>query len=62
MEALQVLKFALKKSRLNFTAHLQLPEPPMPGDGPGPPNTLSEMLKMNPDTLSAFLNIANFSD
>lgn len=59
MEALQVLKFALKKSRLNFTAHLQLPDPPMPGDGP---DALSEMLKMNPDALSAFLNTANFCD
>jgi hypothetical protein len=60
MEALQVLKFALKKSRLNFTAHLQLPEPPMPGNGRDPTNTLSEMLKMKPDALLAFLNTVNF--
>ena len=54
MEALQVLKFALKKSRLNFTAHLQLPEHSMSGDGPSPTNSLTEMLKMNPGALEEF--------
>ena len=62
MEALQVLKFALKKSRLNFTAHLQLPEHSMSGDGPSPTNSLTEMLKMNPGALEEFLNTANFHD
>jgi hypothetical protein len=62
MEALQVLKFALKKSRLNFTAHLQLPDHFMNGDGPEPANTLAEMLKLNPEALAAFLDVANFCD
>jgi hAT family C-terminal dimerisation region len=62
MEALQVLKFALKKSRLNFTAHLQLTEHSMSGDGPSPTDTLTEMLKINPGGLEAFLNTANFYD
>jgi hAT family C-terminal dimerisation region len=61
MEALQVLKFALKKSRLNFTAHLQLPEHP-PTSGAGSATTLMEMLKLKPDGLKAFLDAANFDD
>lgn len=56
MEALQILKFALKKSRLDFTAHLQLPEHIMIGDGPdASSNTLTDMLKMNPRALRNFL-------
>ena len=62
MEALQVLKFALKKSCLNFTAHLQLPEHSMSGDGLSATNSLMEMLKMNPGALEEFLNTANFHD
>ena len=60
MEALQVLKFALKKSRLNFTAHFKVPEHPPTSDGGGPPVTLMEMLGMKPDALRAFLGTANF--
>jgi hypothetical protein len=55
MEAIQVLKFALKKSRLNFMAHLQLPEDSMVGDVSDSTNTLTEMLKMNPGALQGFL-------
>ena len=62
MEALQVLKFALKKSRLNFTAHLQLSDHFMNGDGPEPANTLAAMLKLNPSALKAYLDAANFCD
>jgi hypothetical protein len=62
MEALQVLKFALKKSRLNFTAHLKVPEHPSTSGGGGPPISLMEMLGMKPDALKAFLGTANFED
>ena len=62
MEALQVLKFVLKKSHLSFTAHLQLPEHSMSGDGPSPTNSLMEILKMNSGALEEFLNTANFHD
>jgi hypothetical protein len=73
MEALQVLKFALKKSRLNFTGHLTVAEHPPSSDGGGaagdekikwdPPRvTLMEMLGMKPDALGAFLSTANFVD
>jgi hypothetical protein len=56
MEALQILKFALKKSRLDFTAHLELPEHSMIGEGPdSSTNTLTDMLKMNPTALQTFL-------
>lgn len=59
MEALQVLKFALKKDRLNFTAHLRLPEYPSNSDGS---NTLKKMLSMKPDALKVFLDAMNFDD
>ena len=59
MEATQILKFALKKSCLNFTAHLQLPKHSMSRDGPDPTDTLTDMLKMNPDALQAFLQTLN---
>lgn len=62
MEALQVLKFALKKSRLNFTAHLQLPEHPPTSGGAGSASTLMEMLKLKPDALKTFLDATNFDD
>jgi hypothetical protein len=60
MEALQVLKFALKKSRLNFTSHFHLPE--HSGPSTAPTNTLMEMLKIRPDALKVFLDAANFDD
>jgi len=62
MEALQVLKFALKKGRLDFTAHLQVPEHSMTRDGPDSANVLTEILKMNPETLHVFLQTLNLGD
>ena len=59
MEALQVLKFSWKESRLNFTAHLNLPE--HSGDA-NSTNILKEMLKMKPNGLKAFLDAADFND
>jgi hypothetical protein len=60
MEAIQVLKFTLKKSRLDFTAHLQLPEDSMVGDVSDSTNTLTEMLKMNPGALQGLLQTLSF--
>jgi hAT family C-terminal dimerisation region len=60
MEAIQVLKFALKKSRLDFTAHLQLPKDSMVGDVSDSTNTLTEMLKMNPGALQGLLKTLSF--
>jgi hypothetical protein len=57
MEALQVLKFSLKKARLDFTAHFDLPEHPSTADSA---DALTEMLKMKPDALKAFLDAADF--
>jgi hypothetical protein len=62
MEALQVLKFALKKTRLDFTGHFHLPEHPSTSDGDGSGMSLMEMLKLKPDALKAFLDAANFDD
>jgi hypothetical protein len=62
MEALQVLKFALKKSRLDFTADFHLPENALTSDIARSANTLGDMLKMNPDELRAYLAAENFSD
>ena len=59
MEALQILKFSLKKARLDFTAHLHFYEPTSDARSS---NTLMEMLKMKPDALKAFLDAANFDD
>ena len=59
MEALQVLKFSLKKSQLNFTAHIDLPE--HSGDA-NSTDILKEMLKMKPNGLKAFLDAADFDD
>jgi hypothetical protein len=59
MEALQVLKFALKKDRLDFTAHFRHPEP---STSPVTTDALAEILKLEPDALGAFLDAANFDD
>ena len=59
MEALQVLKFTLKKDRLDFTAHLCLPEYPSISDGS---NTLKDMLNLKPDAFKVFLDDMNFDD
>lgn len=55
MEALQVLKFALKKERLNFTSHLHLPEDALAADA-GPSKSLTEVLRMKPEAREAFLD------
>jgi hypothetical protein len=60
MEAIQVLKFSLKKSRVDFTAHLQLPEDSVAGDVPNSTNTLTEMLKINPGALHGVLQTLSF--
>jgi len=58
MEALQVL------NRVEEVVLTSLPiynfRAPMPGNGPDSTDTLSDMLKLNPDALLAFLNAANF--
>jgi hypothetical protein len=59
MEALQILKFSLKKTRLDFTSHLQFHEPTSDA---GSSNTLTDMLRMKPDALKAFLDAAEFDD
>jgi hAT family C-terminal dimerisation region len=60
MEAIQVLKFTLKQSRLDFTAHSQLPEDSMVRDVSDSTNTLTEMLKMNSGALQGFLQTLSF--
>ena len=59
MEALQILKFSLKKACLDFTAHLHFYE--LTSDA-GSSKTLMEMLKMKPNALKTFLDAANFDD
>src|ERR1700678_2085253 len=59
MEALQILKFSLKKARLDFTSHLQFYEPTSDA---GSSNTLTNMLRMKPNALKAFLDAAEFDD
>jgi len=62
MEALQILKFALKKDRLDFGAPLHLPEEPLTSDGARGANVLTEMLKLKPDGLKVFLDAADLYD
>lgn len=57
MEALQILKFALKKERLNFTGDLLTGEKELliledPNEGTDP---LAEMLNLNTKSFNAFL-------
>lgn len=62
MEALQILKFALKKTRLDFTACLHLPEHPLTSDAAKGANLLMEMLKLKPNALQTFLHAVNPND
>lgn len=59
MEALQVLKFALKKEQINFTDYLHLPEHPPDAKCP---DELSKMLKMKPETFRTYLASIDFAD
>jgi hypothetical protein len=59
MEALQVLKFALKKERMDFTDHLRLPEYP---PDTGSPDELSVMLKMQPEAFRTYLASIDFAN
>lgn len=56
MEALQVVKFALKKEQLNFTAHLHLPEHALTIEDTESTKSLTEMLGMKPEALDAYLD------
>jgi hypothetical protein len=58
MEALQVLKFSLKKSRPTV-APFNIHEYPSTYDGPVSASSLMAMLKLKPDALKAFLDTAN---
>jgi hypothetical protein len=62
MEALQVLKYSLKKDRLDFTSHLQLPEHTLTAEPAGSSSTLTGMLNVKPDGLQAFLDTVDFDD
>jgi hypothetical protein len=62
MEALQVLKFALKKDRLDFTADLKFPEQALTALPAGSTNTLTEIPSVKPDALKAFLDTLDFDD
>ena len=61
MEALQVLKFSLKKDRL-ISSTFDIREYPSTNDGPGSAGSLMEMLKLKPDQLKAFLDAASIVD
>jgi hypothetical protein len=54
MEALQILKFALKKNHLDFSTPLYLPEYHLTSDGARGANILTEMLKSKPDGVKVF--------
>ena len=61
MEALQVLKFSLKKDRLiSSTFHIR--EYLLTDDGPSSAGSLMEMLKLKPDQLKAFLDVVSLVD
>jgi hAT family C-terminal dimerisation region len=54
MEALQILKFALKENCLDFSAPLHLPEYHLTSDGARGANILPEMLKLKPNGVKIF--------
>ena len=61
MEALQVLKFSLKKDRL-ISSTFDIREYLSTDDGPSSTGSLMEMLKLKPDQLKAFLDAASLVD
>jgi hypothetical protein len=62
MEALQILKFTLKKNRLDFSAPLHLPEYHLTSDGARGANILTEMLKLKPDGVKVFFNTVDLNN
>jgi hypothetical protein len=62
MEALQILKFALKKNRLDFSAPLHLPEYHLTSDGARGANILTEMLKSKPNRVNVFLDAVDLNN
>ena len=61
MEALQVLKFSLKKDRL-ISSTFNIRKYLSTDDGPSSAGSLMEMLKLKPDQLKAFLDAASLVD
>ena len=61
MEALQVLKFSLKKDHL-ISSTFDIREYLLTDDGPSSTGSLMEMLKLKPDQLKAFLDVASLVD
>jgi hypothetical protein len=57
MEALQILKFALKKERLNFTSHLLISEKDLLANTKHETATdpLGKLLNLNTNSFNAFL-------
>jgi hypothetical protein len=62
MEALQILKFALKKNCLDFSTPLHLPEYHLTSDGARGANILTEMLKLKPDRVKVFLDAVDLNN
>jgi hypothetical protein len=62
MEALQILKFALKKNRLDFSTPLHLPKYHLTSDGARGANILTEMLKLKPDGIKVFLDAIDLNN
>jgi hAT family C-terminal dimerisation region len=62
MEALQILKFALKKNCRDFSAPLYLPEYHLTSDGARGANILTEMLKLKPDGVKVFLDAVDLNN
>jgi hypothetical protein len=62
MEALQILKFALKKKCLDFSTPLHLPEYHLTSDGARGAKILTEMLKLKPDGVKVFLDAVDLNN
>ena len=61
MEALQILKFSLKKDHL-ISSTFDIREYLSTDDGPSSAGSLMEMLKLKPNQLKAFLDTASLVD
>jgi hypothetical protein len=62
IKALQILKFALKKNCLDFSAPLHLPEYHLTSDGARGANILTEMLKLKPNGVKVFLDAVDLNN